>query len=84
MDESIIERMMSFPSWKKKTKDEIKALIVRGKELLKDDEKAADNGLIRSHYALPVDDKEAMSTAAQYRIMANVKAGIAGERSDKE
>lgn len=84
MDELIISKMRTFREWKDKSADDVKALIRRGNEIQADDEKAEDAGTIRSHYTLSEFDKDAMATASQYNIMAQLKAGRNSDTSEEE
>lgn len=69
-DESVLKKMLSFDDTKGRTIDELKSLIIRGHEIKAEDEKVLETqGVMRSHYHLSAEDKEAMAAASRYDIM---------------
>jgi hypothetical protein len=71
IDEGILARMLVSEPYKMKSKEELILQITQGMSLLEEGEKILDQHMIiRTHFHLPPEEKEALIAAARYRRLA--------------
>ncbi|GEM_PF-1679009 len=70
VDIEVLYRMKKQREYCDKTVEELIRLIRIGVQIMEEDKRILrESGYLRSHYHLPENEKEAMSTAAYYRIL---------------